>query len=591
MATSTPTSTQDATAVEESWRVFKPPPQLFVTPDFTSPELRYVQRIFKRYARVVRHVARREITLPGNLTTKQTDLLARFEEDMTRLADSLAKPAAASRDRATAGENVPRLRGSRAALVRGLAPVLISDALLLEEDANRSGRRNVTATLVQGSGPVLTPGALLFEGSAEATRSGRRIITAKETGKPVGQVSSLVQHSSGLKKKVLHWKTSFRAWAREAAKQKLGLAECSICFDIVWPAMTAPLACSHRYCRACIGRLIRTAMADESMWPPRCCNQAVPRSLIQRRLSPGQFRAYVDKEAEYSTAIQERWYCTRPRCERWFRPGSTGPVVCPHCTQKICRACRAPEHDPNMGCIQDANLAALENIARLEGWRHCPRCNMLIELRSGCLHLTCRCGHGFCYVCLRRWRTCSCTETQKNWLLQQYRERRIARRQREAQAAAATRLREREMRRERERARKAAIRLRLEIVSAELDELHEMQCRHIMNARQVEEESCQALTEWLTEQEACLMVASLIGVEMGIRGWSQEIMDAQKNLRERREALAQRSRVEDGWMQLAAKVRAQLLKGMQRYMTWGRAVLGRPQSLRELELLMMEKTP
>lgn len=34
---------------------------------------------------------------------------------------------------------------------------------------------------------------------------------------------------------------------------------------------------------------------------------------------------------------------------------------------------------------------------------HCPRCNVIVELESGCNHITCRCKHEFCYVCGLDW--------------------------------------------------------------------------------------------------------------------------------------------------------------------------------------------
>ncbi|KAG8933605.1 hypothetical protein FRC02_011527 [Tulasnella sp. 418] len=38
-------------------------------------------------------------------------------------------------------------------------------------------------------------------------------------------------------------------------------------------------------------------------------------------------------------------------------------------------------------------------LARRAGWRRCPRCKMIVERSSGCAHMSCRCGHHFCYRC------------------------------------------------------------------------------------------------------------------------------------------------------------------------------------------------
>jgi hypothetical protein len=48
-------------------------------------------------------------------------------------------------------------------------------------------------------------------------------------------------------------------------------------------------------------------------------------------------------------------------------------------------------------------------LAEDEGWKRCFNCHALVEHREACQHMTCRCGTQFCYVCSRRWRTCTCT--------------------------------------------------------------------------------------------------------------------------------------------------------------------------------------
>jgi hypothetical protein len=45
-------------------------------------------------------------------------------------------------------------------------------------------------------------------------------------------------------------------------------------------------------------------------------------------------------------------------------------------------------------------------LSREQGWKQCPKCSVLIELRSGCNHMTCtNCSHEFCYRCLQEWNT------------------------------------------------------------------------------------------------------------------------------------------------------------------------------------------
>ena len=46
---------------------------------------------------------------------------------------------------------------------------------------------------------------------------------------------------------------------------------------------------------------------------------------------------------------------------------------------------------------------ALLDAARRNQWRRCPQCHHMIELYSGCRHITCKCGCEFCYTCGVLW--------------------------------------------------------------------------------------------------------------------------------------------------------------------------------------------
>ena len=75
-------------------------------------------------------------------------------------------------------------------------------------------------------------------------------------------------------------------------------------------------------------------------------------------------------------------------------------------------------------------------LAEEEGWKRCFQCKALVEHREACQHMTCRCGTQFCYVCCRRWRTCSCTMEQLHALkagAQTRRQERVEREQAEAE--------------------------------------------------------------------------------------------------------------------------------------------------------------
>ncbi|KIO18127.1 hypothetical protein M407DRAFT_84272 [Tulasnella calospora MUT 4182] len=41
---------------------------------------------------------------------------------------------------------------------------------------------------------------------------------------------------------------------------------------------------------------------------------------------------------------------------------------------------------------------ALRKLAKKLQWRRCPQCRIVVERNEGCKHMTCRCGHQFCFL-------------------------------------------------------------------------------------------------------------------------------------------------------------------------------------------------
>ncbi|KAJ6571684.1 hypothetical protein B0H19DRAFT_936268 [Mycena capillaripes] len=103
-------------------------------------------------------------------------------------------------------------------------------------------------------------------------------------------------------------------------------------------------------------------------------------------------------------------YCPNPKCSAIVQtPEDTNDpqAVCPFCQLLLCVACRIPWHQgiscedyqalpPDERSPEDRLLLEL---AKVKHWRRCPNCASLVELVSGCNHMTCRCGVHFCFKC------------------------------------------------------------------------------------------------------------------------------------------------------------------------------------------------
>lgn len=196
---------------------------------------------------------------------------------------------------------------------------------------------------------------------------------------------------------------SLRSSKRESLKRDPPppppMKECASCFDDIPSTTAVSLACQHSYCPACFAHLVTTAMQHENFWPPKCCLQEIPEKTLETKLSALQLANYRLKAKEYATPAGERWYCAKPECGKWFNKSKTRPqdaaVFCSHCNFQMCLFCRTASHEAGERCAQDRGLEATLAAAELEGWRQCYNCHTMVELQSGCRHITCKCRAEF----------------------------------------------------------------------------------------------------------------------------------------------------------------------------------------------------
>lgn len=193
--------------------------------------------------------------------------------------------------------------------------------------------------------------------------------------------------------------------------------ECTSCFDEVPDKKAVDMPCQHKYCSPCFSQLVLTATSNEATFPPKCCLQEIPKKTMREHLPPKALAQFDEKALEYAVAIGNRYYCVSPKCAKWIDTRiarrMNGILECPHCAVKLCTTCRGPQHPSNEDCPQDRGLGPILDQAERAGWRRCYRCRALVELTSGCRHITCKCRAEFCYTCGAKWRTCACTEADQ----------------------------------------------------------------------------------------------------------------------------------------------------------------------------------
>ncbi|KAJ5991339.1 hypothetical protein N7499_011998 [Penicillium canescens] len=186
----------------------------------------------------------------------------------------------------------------------------------------------------------------------------------------------------------------------------------SFCHDII----EAP--CSDFYCKDCILRLFNDSFVDQSVFPPRCCGVPIPPSSVHQFIGAGLAQQYEEKVIEQNDPF--RTYCSDSSCSQYIVPervnGYIGRCICDRAT---CTLCKQMAHS-GVPCPEDPS--GIQQLSKEQGWQKCANCGAVVQLASGCNHISCRCGFEFCYACALQWKTCQCETWDERTLLAQAQE-------------------------------------------------------------------------------------------------------------------------------------------------------------------------
>ncbi|KAI8722998.1 RING-type domain-containing protein [Fusarium sp. LHS14.1] len=199
-----------------------------------------------------------------------------------------------------------------------------------------------------------------------------------------------------------------------ASRTHLDSEECIACTERFATSSLTRSPCSHHYCRECIINLVTSSLHEESLFPPRCCGINIPieTGLLLSPALLGQFQA---KKLEFDTP--NRTYCSDSSCSTFVPPAfiKGGVAHCPKCSQTTCVHCKEPSHEGV--CSSDSASQQVLELAKQNGWQQCKACKRVVELNTGCYHITCLCRAQFCYVCGESWKTCKCPQWHEHRLL------------------------------------------------------------------------------------------------------------------------------------------------------------------------------
>ncbi|KAK6078109.1 E3 ubiquitin-protein ligase RNF19B [Seiridium cupressi] len=171
-------------------------------------------------------------------------------------------------------------------------------------------------------------------------------------------------------------------------------------------------SCEHEptTCKECVGQWISSSM-DTLAWDRLKCPEC------PEILSFADVRAFAGREifARYDTlamkaavaSIHDFKWCLNPRC-------GSGQIVRPGCEKIRCHSCQAlscgqhdvpwhkgetcDDYDRRTRRQRKGERASEKKVKEIT--KACPECHKDVYKFSGCDHITCVCGHEWCYICL-----------------------------------------------------------------------------------------------------------------------------------------------------------------------------------------------
>lgn len=193
---------------------------------------------------------------------------------------------------------------------------------------------------------------------------------------------------------------------------------CEICLDDKegWE-MFKNDSCSHSFCYECTGKHIMARISEKAKvigCPGVSCGAAFDVNAC-RFLIPEEARIQWDESVCQSMILDsQKLYCPFRDCSALLVNDSGESIErnkCPLCKRSFCAVCRVPWHS-EFTCKEFQKLNAKKGgkgeemvkiLAKKKNWQKCPNCKVFVERTEGCIHMTCRCEHEFCYRCGAKW--------------------------------------------------------------------------------------------------------------------------------------------------------------------------------------------
>lgn len=249
--------------------------------------------------------------------------------------------------------------------------------------------------------PMDSEPALVFRGQRQSSPDPRRTTTAEAEDDEEEDIYSAPAEEASVKEappnEMQEARDTDELWPKidkprqESPIQGVKTPECVACSEVSNHALVTGLSfahcpCDHWYCSDCLSALFIHSLTDESLFPPRCCTVAIPVDDFQEFLTPPVVKQFHEKEVEYNTL--DRTYCHQLECSAFIpAPMQEQNVSCPACSEWTCTSCKGVAHEGE-DCPEDSSSKEILQLARERGWQRCFNCHRMVELNTGCNHIS-----------------------------------------------------------------------------------------------------------------------------------------------------------------------------------------------------------
>ncbi|PHJ25898.1 ariadne family protein [Cystoisospora suis] len=145
--------------------------------------------------------------------------------------------------------------------------------------------------------------------------------------------------------------------------------------------------------------------SSSSFSSPRTKKAKEQQDEDKKRSHPDTSSSSSSSSSSYVREVSQFSYATH----RGTGNGLQGGDVSCACGMRFCLYCGEEPHRPVPCEIIRNWLLKNQSEADNMTWilvhtKNCPRCKQPIEKNQGCMHMTCRCGYEFCWLCLGDWK-------------------------------------------------------------------------------------------------------------------------------------------------------------------------------------------